>query len=223
MSRSESWAFFDSYSHDLTPEHIVASGSLPPEFPWTTIKGRHYSDGGIISNSSLEQVAARCGLAGKRVYIVELFARSRSLPTNLMEVFSRRAELVYAERISKDNRMSELIADVRGLITEMLTYMEPETAAIIRQRPRYPQLMGGSQPFSVTRIVREGGADEPLSRDFDFSAKAIEANDSGGYLQARKAVQAQLERPVMPFDRTRTLSQASGRRVIRRRSSQCCY
>ncbi|HMM72564.1 MAG TPA: patatin-like phospholipase family protein, partial [Rhodocyclaceae bacterium] len=44
---------FDSYVDDLTPAHIIASGSLPPGFPWTTIDGRHYWDGGIVSNSPL--------------------------------------------------------------------------------------------------------------------------------------------------------------------------
>ena len=39
---------FDSYADDLTAEHILASGSLPPSFPWTTINGRHYWDGGIV-------------------------------------------------------------------------------------------------------------------------------------------------------------------------------
>jgi NTE family protein len=44
---------FDSYSDDITADHILASGSLPPAFPWTTIDGKHYWDGGILSNSPL--------------------------------------------------------------------------------------------------------------------------------------------------------------------------
>jgi predicted acylesterase/phospholipase RssA len=28
---------FDSHIDDLTPDHILASGSLPPGFPWTNI------------------------------------------------------------------------------------------------------------------------------------------------------------------------------------------
>lgn len=38
---------FDSYVDDLTPDHILASGSLPPGFPWTVIDGKAYWDGGI--------------------------------------------------------------------------------------------------------------------------------------------------------------------------------
>jgi NTE family protein len=56
---------FDSYIDDLTPDHILVSGSLPPAFPWTTIDGKHYWDGGIVSNSPLEQIVERCGTAGK--------------------------------------------------------------------------------------------------------------------------------------------------------------
>src|SRR5206468_1552849 len=37
---------FDSAQRDITPDHIVASGSLPPGFPPHVIDGLHYRDGG---------------------------------------------------------------------------------------------------------------------------------------------------------------------------------
>ncbi len=40
------------------------SGSLPPGFPWTTIGGKHYWDGGLVSNSPLDQVIELGGLTG---------------------------------------------------------------------------------------------------------------------------------------------------------------
>ncbi|CAN7701884.1 hypothetical protein LJR039_005775 [Pseudorhodoferax sp. LjRoot39] len=48
----------------LTPDHILASGSLPPGLPWTTIKERHCWNGGIASNSPRQQVLERCGGSG---------------------------------------------------------------------------------------------------------------------------------------------------------------
>jgi len=87
---------FDSYIEEITPDHLVASGSLPPGFPWTTIHGKHYWDGGIVSNSPIDQVTERCGLTDKRVYIVNLFPGSKRLPRNLPEVMARRDEIVYA-------------------------------------------------------------------------------------------------------------------------------
>ena len=178
---------FDSYSDDITADHILASGSLPPALPWTTIDGKHYWDGGIFSNSPLEQVVERCGVAGKQVIIVDLFASARALPTNMMDVLARRDEIVYAERVNKDARTRELIRDFQRLIEEMFGHMVPDAAALVRQWPRYIQLMGSPRPLAVTRIVREAFAGESPARDYDFSLAAIKSNMCEGFSRTMAA------------------------------------
>src|SRR5919198_4664153 len=37
----------------IEPRHVLASGSLPPGFPWTEINGVQYWDGGIVDNTPL--------------------------------------------------------------------------------------------------------------------------------------------------------------------------
>jgi NADPH-dependent 2,4-dienoyl-CoA reductase/sulfur reductase-like enzyme/predicted acylesterase/phospholipase RssA len=83
-------ATFDSYVDEISPEHILASGSLPPGFPWTTIDGKHYWDGGLVSNSPLDQVVEIGGLAGKNIYIVNLWLGKRTLPHSIAQVLARR-------------------------------------------------------------------------------------------------------------------------------------
>src|SRR5262245_27287899 len=97
-------AVFDSYVDEITPEHILASGSLPPGFPWTTINGKHYWDGGLLSNSPLDQVVEIGGLTGKNVFIVNLWLEKRALPNSIPEVVARRDEIVFAERIRWNSR-----------------------------------------------------------------------------------------------------------------------
>jgi NTE family protein len=172
---------FDSYEDDLTPDHILASGSLPPGFPWTTIDGRHYWDGGIVSNSPLEDVFERCGAAGKRVFIVDLFPGRKELPANIVEVMFRRDEIVYSERIRNDERTRNLLHDFRRLVDDILVDVSPEKLMQIKQRPRYIQLMGDIAPTIITRVVREMAEDEPLSKDYDFSALSIEQHKQRGY------------------------------------------
>jgi hypothetical protein len=75
--------------------------------------------GGILSNSPLELVLERCGVAGKHVIIVDLFASTRPLPTNMMEILARRDEIVYAERVHKDVHTRELIHDFQILVEDM--------------------------------------------------------------------------------------------------------
>ena len=81
----------------LLLDHILASGSLPPSFPWTVIGSKAYWDGGIVSNSPLDLLIHRCGPDGKRVFVVDLFGGNKPLPSNMTEVMTRRDEIVYTE------------------------------------------------------------------------------------------------------------------------------
>jgi NADPH-dependent 2,4-dienoyl-CoA reductase/sulfur reductase-like enzyme/predicted acylesterase/phospholipase RssA len=181
---------FDSYVDDLTADHVIASGSLPPGFPWTTIDGKHYWDGGIISNSPLDLVIERCGESGKRVFIVDLFSAMRPLPKNLMEVQARRDEIVYSERVRNDVANRERVQDYRQLIEELTSMLKPSAAARVKERPLYIQLMGDVAPITITRFVRAGAAGESAARDYDFSRPSIERNKSEGYDSARKKLQS---------------------------------
>lgn len=172
---------FDSHVDTLTVDHIVASGSLPPALPWTTVEGRHYWDGGLVSNSPLDQVIERCGVAGKRIFIVDLFPSIRPLPSNLMEVALRRDEIAYAERVRRTCAEQATLSDFRKLVDEIVAQLPPETAEKVRQRPRYTELMSPAASLSVTRIVRPVGPDESVSRDFDFSITSIRASIQSGY------------------------------------------
>lgn len=179
---------FDSYVDELTPDHVLASGSLPPGFPWTEIEGKAYWDGGVVSNSPLDIVIDRCGPDGKRVFIVDLFAGQRPLPTNMMEVMARRDEIVYSERVRSDLRLRELVGAYRGLVDGILGFVDPSIQAKIRQRPLYLELMGDGAAMSITRFIRAGRADEPASRDYDFSEGAIRFNQAAGYELVRRTL-----------------------------------
>jgi NTE family protein len=177
---------FDSYVDDLTPDHVLASGSLPPGFPWTEIDGKAYWDGGVVSNSPLDIVIDRCGPDGKRVYIVDLYVGQRPLPTNLMEVMARRDEIVFSERVRSDLRLRELSGAYRDLVGRILKLVDPANQAKIRQHPFYIELMGDGAATSIIRFVRQGHDGEPSSRDYDFSDIAIRENQKQGYALARE-------------------------------------
>jgi NTE family protein len=181
---------FDSYVDALTPDHILASGSLPPGFPWTTINGKHYWDGGIISNSPLDMVIDRAGAARKRIFIVNLFPNRQPLPTNLIEVQGRRDEIVYSERIRRDSAQQALVADFRKLVDAILAQATTSAGAeVVRQWPSYIQLMGDEDTkLDITRITRPGTEGEPASKDYDFSRTSIANHMRAGYDMAKLAL-----------------------------------
>ncbi|MGE4371605.1 MAG: FAD-dependent oxidoreductase [Xanthobacter sp.] len=179
---------FDSYVDDLTADHIIASGSLPPGFPWTEIEGKAYWDGGIISNSPLDMVLERCGPDGKRVFIVDLFSGQRALPDNMAEVLTRRDEIVYSERVQNDLYHREKVDTYRRLIGFLTSRLDEDEQARIKRLPVYIQLMGQSAAGSITRFVREGRPGEHATKDYDFSDVAICANQAEGYAAVKKAL-----------------------------------
>jgi NTE family protein len=179
---------FDSYVDDLTPDHVIASGSLPPGFPWTEINGKPYWDGGIVSNSPLEFVVERCGPGGKRVFIADLFAGERPLPTTMVEVMARRDEIVYSERVRSDLRLRELVGAYRELVEGILDLVDPADREKVRQRPLYIELMGDGATTSIVRFIREGRPGEPSSRDYDFSDISIRFNQEQGYAVVKETL-----------------------------------
>ncbi|MFX1674882.1 FAD-dependent oxidoreductase [Paraburkholderia sp. A2WS-5] len=166
---------FDSYVDRLTPEHLLASGSLPPAMPWTTVEGRAYWDGGVVSNSPLDLVIERCGQVAGRVFVVDLFSGARPLPSNLFEVMLRRDEIVYADRVRNDLRFEENANDFRDLVERITGQLDAAAAARVRQSPEYIRLMGNHVPVQIHRIALDGTSMGGVSfaRDFDFSSESI--------------------------------------------------
>jgi NTE family protein len=172
---------FDSYTDIITPDHILASGSLPPGFPWTTINEKHYWDGGIISNTPVDATLEVCGSTNKKIYIVELYSRNRALPQNMIEVLARKDEILYSEKIRKDIRTNDLINSYKKLIEQILRFCAPESVQEIRLLPAYIQTMGDPGVLSITRIMRDMDQKEPYAWDSDFSRKTIEEHKENGY------------------------------------------
>ena len=68
---------------NLTPDHILASGSLPPGFPMTVIDGVPYWDGGLFDNTPIEillDLLEHDEIDHLPIFIVNLFATHANPP-----------------------------------------------------------------------------------------------------------------------------------------------
>lgn len=172
--QSSEVVLFDSYLDELTVDHIMASGSLPPAFPWVTIEGRHYWDAGIVSNSPLQPVLDRVGANGKHIYLIDLFPGYREkLPESLIEVSARREEIIFSDRLKHNDYQQDLVANYHQLVTELMTQLPEESARRLSREPRYMQLMGNAKPNKSIRITRQADPDHPAPKAYDFSRGTI--------------------------------------------------
>src|SRR6201991_4346546 len=76
---SGNFKYFDNHEFKklgkkIGPEHIMASGALPPGFPSVVIEGEHYWDGGIASNTPLDFVLDEETGRDLLIFQVDLFS-----------------------------------------------------------------------------------------------------------------------------------------------------
>lgn len=97
---------FDSTEGSLTLDHILASGSLPPNFPMTEVDGTAYWDGGIFDNTPLGAVIERLnpdrGVKDERqIVVVNLFPNEGPIPQNMGDVGQRMLNLLFANKTAR--------------------------------------------------------------------------------------------------------------------------
>lgn len=175
---------FDSAEQPLTVEHVLASGSFPPGFPWTAIDGKRYWDGGLVANTPLGPVIEKRAGVPMKVYLVDLFAKARPLPTNLAGVLARRKDILYSDKTDCDLKSCELQNETLALIEELMEQADPEAAERIRRSRRYKRLTEQGCRLAITRFVHNGERLESDSKDYDFSREIVQGHIRHGYEQA---------------------------------------
>lgn len=75
--RTGNFAYFDNAETEIRPEHVLASGALPPGFPSVEIDGEHYWDGGLVSNTPLQYVIEYYPRRSHLIFQVDLFPGPR--------------------------------------------------------------------------------------------------------------------------------------------------
>ena len=66
--------YFDNSREEIGPEHVLASGALPPALPMIKIGTDHFWDGGIVSNTPLQHLLDQEDKVNTLVFQVDLFS-----------------------------------------------------------------------------------------------------------------------------------------------------
>jgi NTE family protein len=110
----------------IEPRHVLASGSLPPGFPWTEIDGMPYWDGGIVDNTPLGlAIDAFSGdpAVDRMLVVMNLYPLRARLPRNLAAVEDRLHELSFGNRLRQDHdtarRVNALVETIDALAAKI--------------------------------------------------------------------------------------------------------
>src|SRR5215470_1413403 len=104
----------------IGPEHIMASGALPPGFPAVLIDGEYYWDGGIASNTPLDYVLAAETDRDLLIFQVDLFSARGLLPETLLEAAEREKDIRFSSRTRMNTDKNRQIHNARKAVLDLI-------------------------------------------------------------------------------------------------------
>ncbi|MCG6204920.1 patatin-like phospholipase family protein [Rhodopseudomonas sp. HC1] len=159
--------YFDNTKMTIRPEHIMASGALPPGFPAIEIDGHYYWDGGIASNTPLDYVLDSEQRDDLLIFQVDLFSAHGRLPQTLLEAAEREKDIRFSSRTRLNTDKNKQIHNTRKALRHLIDRLPDE----LRNDPAYAILHEAAKENAVTvvHLIYRKRDYEASSKDYDFS------------------------------------------------------
>jgi NTE family protein len=187
--RTSMMHYFDSREMELTPNHIMASGALPPAFPAVRIDGDLYWDGGVLSNTPTERIFEDNPRRNSLIFAVHLWHPTGEEPESIWQILNRQKDIQYSSRIANHIVRQRESHRLRHVISELLKYVPDEA----KKNPQVKELANYScrTRMHVVRLLAPRLGNESHIKDIDFSPAGICARWEAGYADTSHALQTQ--------------------------------
>lgn len=177
--RSGNFVYFDTTTHRIQAEHILASAALPPGFPPIEIEGEHYWDGGLVSNTPLQWVLHYGPRQDTLIFEVDLWSARGNFPQNLPEVATRQKEIIFSSRTRDNTDRFKASQEIRHAVARMLKTLPQD----LREDPEIAALSGFAdhKVYNIVHLIYRNRLYEGYSKDFEFSRRSMEEHWRAGY------------------------------------------
>lgn len=193
--RTGNFVYFDNTTHTIRPEHVMASGSLPPGFPAIEIEGEYYWDGGLISNTPLEWVVEQGPRQDTLAFQVDLWSARGEFPRNLAEVVMRQKEIQYSSRTRANTDEFKRYQRARNTLASLLSKLPPDLLA--SEEARTLTSIADHKVYNLVQLIYRSKHYEGHSKDYEFSRLSMEEHWRAGYHDAVRTLRhpEALQRP----------------------------
>jgi NTE family protein len=190
------FVYFDNTTHTITPEHVIASGALPPGFPPVEIEGEYYWDGGLMSNTPLLWVMESEPRQDTLAFQVDLWSARGALPRTMAEVVTRQKEIQYSSRTRANSDRFKYHQMIRNALEGIMASL-PDSA---RESKDYKLLssIAERKVYNVIQLIYRANKYEGDSKDYEFSRQSMEEHWRAGYHDTVRTLRHPevLERPA---------------------------
>lgn len=177
--RTGNFVYFDNTQTQIGPEHVMASGALPPALPMVQVGTDWYWDGGVVSNTPLQHVFDHIGSESTLVFQVDLFSARGRLPRDMADVLARQKDIQYSSRTRLITDMYMQRYQQNRLVKRLLDKV-PESALTDEETALKQQL--ATQPgVTLVHLIHQQAAYETQAKDYEFSAASMREHWDSGY------------------------------------------
>ncbi len=186
--RTGRFAYFDNRQVVIRPEHVMASGALPPGFPPVEIDGEFYWDGGLVSNTPMEYVLDHYPRESRLTFQIDVFQGFGQIPVTLEQVNEREKDIRYSSRTRASTTAFAHKHEVRFAIEELLKLL-PEDIAQSEQAKRLESFSCVTE-MDIVQLIYRPFSPQGASKDFEFSRSTMNARWAQGLSDTNLTLQA---------------------------------
>jgi NTE family protein len=211
--RTGNFVCFDNALQIIRPEHVMASGALPPGFPAIKIDGECYWDGGLVSNTPLRYIMESVPRHSTLAFQVDLFPARGDVPENLDAVLERDKDIRYSSRSRMGVETFRYAHNLRRNISTLLAKLpaslkgEPEVAFL--------QRAACQTTMDIVELIYRPELAQGQAKDYEFSRATMERRWEQGLNDARMALASAPWLMPAPLDvAVRTFDVAADKAVV---------
>src|SRR6478672_534577 len=181
--RTGNFVYFDTNTHKIGPEHVMASGALPPGFSAVEIDGEHYWDGGLVSNTPLQWVIeSNPRREDTLAFQVDLWSAQGQIPRNLAEVTTRQKEIQFSSRTRASTAQFKNVHRVQRALAALLRRLpadleENDDLKILKS-------VASDKVYNIIHLIYRARNYEGHSKDYEFSRLSMQDHWRAGYHDA---------------------------------------
>jgi len=182
------FTYFDNRNLVIGPEHVMASGALPPGFPPVEIDGEYYWDGGLVSNTPLAYALNKLDGDDTLIFQVDLFSAVGCFPETIEDVEERRKDIIYSSRTRLNTdafrEKYKLRRDLLALAKRLpeRDRKDPAIAALI------PEKKG--RKVSIVHLIYRRSVYDGSSKDYEFSRRTMEEHWMAGFDDGKRTLRS---------------------------------
>jgi NTE family protein len=177
---------FDNTTQVIGPEHVIASGSLPPGFPATEVANEYFWDGGLVSNTPLQWVFDAKPRQDTLAFQVDLWSARGELPHDLAAAEVRRKEIIYSSRtraatnhVKRSQRLRMAFANIIKQLPEDMRNLDD--VKVLAEEV-------DDKVYNIVHLIYRSRTYEGIAKDYEFSRRTMEEHWQAGYDDAARAL-----------------------------------